>query len=785
MGLFSPDIYELQSQAKQLAANGKDSEAIKLYRKLIKLDPDFTNLYAYYLGNLYGYDGPCRDDEEALFWYAKVTPNTVSKEKYCDVLRYQGNINRWLGRPQKALSFYEEADRQEDPVTQNLLGILYEQGDGFAQNTDTAIHYYKRAIQNGSADAMVNLSDIYKKSPDTLYEAITLLEKACSQNQPDAQGRLNQVFSDTSTENLRTLCRSMPEDKKYGDEHFRYLSERARRNDSSCFYTYGKALKKRDMIPEAIEAFKKSPTRKTGDAYYELGLLTQGEESADFFEKCIQYGLEHAVTTTTQKAMTKLALHHKELGQTEKAISYNEMAISHGYSLGYLRLGEIYREQRSEAAEDHFLKAYNAGWKKAAMYLYEYACARKDYTAAKKWCDETPQKEGNKKLYRLALLTWHGQGTKQDEEKAVSLLKQAIETKDCPEEMSKPLLLSFYAQKQETDYDTFQKAYQLYLELKEDRFALLVPQAELYKLYSALQDRAEKYLLPENPSDLDHLTLAGHYLNGEILAPNVYHALRHIVEGLGYSWDSAASLYAPPQYPEALELQFHCALDWEMSGASRYQLIKLYRPLAEQGHIESMYQLFNQLIKVTKYGTPEYKEVSKWLDKATKSGHPCLQKSLDPLIGFIVQSALAASDFTYATLLYTEAIHCLARRCEEIGDDKHLTAAKLLYLTVVKQYEDKIPALIKLNDHTFGRTSGYRYYRIYNLYCTSLIKDEAQAQKWLEKMCGYNYPPADFVWLREHNPLPLCEYEFESRQTLRKKYQEILAWGELQAEEYL
>lgn len=777
-----PDIYEMLAQAEKCAESGQDAEAIKLYRKLMKRNSEFTNLYSYHLGNLYGKEGPCKDQEEALKWYAKVRPNTVSKQEYCDVLRYQGNINRQLGRPERALSFYMEADRLEDPVTQNVLGLLYHYGDGFQKDTDKAVHYYKRAIQNGSADAMVNLSDIYKKSPDTLYEAITLLQNALSKNQPDARERLELVYSDTSTETLRTLCRSMPEEEKYGDARLLYLAERARREDSSCFYAYGLILKKRDRIPEAIEAFKKAPASKTADAWFELGKLTEGEESKEYFEKCIQYGLEHQVTTTTKKAMTKLALYYKELGQFDKAVAYNEMAISHGYNLGYLRLGEIYREKGMDCAEACFLQAYNAGRKQAAMYLFEYAYARQDYTAARKWCEETPQKKGNQKLYRLALLTWYGLGMERDEEKAIELLKEAIRTEDAPGLEAEQLLFTFYVYGEKADPDTFRAVHQLVCSYQDVILSFIF--ADFPKHYQYFKERVEGYFLQGDPSWQKHFSVAEHYLSNEFLMPSIGDAVRHIAEGLGYSWEEAAASYTPPQYPIAVEKEYRIALKMEMSGTSRYELIKQYRPLAEQGHRESMYRLFNQLISVTKYGTPEYAEVSKWLAMAEQYGHPGLQKEWEPLVGFIAYSFSGDRKRIEPALYEIEAVHRLARRCEEKGGEKYLAAARVLYRCVVALYEEeRLP--IVLPDGFYGRSEGYRYYCIYNLYCTSLIKDKQKEKEWLEKMSGHGYPPASLVWLREHNPHPLYRYDPEDSAELRKCYQEILDWGELRAEAYL
>lgn len=55
----------------------------------------------------------------------------------------------------------QAAEGKSDPVSQNLLGVMYAAGLGVVQNTDLALEWLNAAARRGSADAYYNLAIIY------------------------------------------------------------------------------------------------------------------------------------------------------------------------------------------------------------------------------------------------------------------------------------------------------------------------------------------------------------------------------------------------------------------------------------------------------------------------------------------------------------------------------------------------------------------------------------------------------------------------------------------------
>ncbi|PIE00676.1 MAG: hypothetical protein CSA81_13570 [Acidobacteria bacterium] len=100
-----------------------------------------------------------------------------------------GNIALEEGLPEKAVEFWEKAAQAGSPEAKCNLGILYENGDGVAQDLDKAREYYDEAARGGAEAAYYNMARLFDNPeyPDyDLYIAILLYKKAAETPDYDA-----------------------------------------------------------------------------------------------------------------------------------------------------------------------------------------------------------------------------------------------------------------------------------------------------------------------------------------------------------------------------------------------------------------------------------------------------------------------------------------------------------------------------------------------------------------------------------------------------------------------
>ena len=81
---------------------------------------------------------------------------------------------------------------------QNQLGVMYDQGQGVPQSDALAVEWFRKAADQGDAQAQVNLARMYYfglgSVPHDSAMALTLLQKAAAQGHEDAEARIPQVL---------------------------------------------------------------------------------------------------------------------------------------------------------------------------------------------------------------------------------------------------------------------------------------------------------------------------------------------------------------------------------------------------------------------------------------------------------------------------------------------------------------------------------------------------------------------------------------------------------------
>ena len=76
-----------------------------------------------------------------------------------------------------ALRLWTPLAEQGNANAQYSLGVLYETGEGVAQDYKTAVKWYTLAAEQGNADAQYNLGDMYYQDADVVLDHKGIIRK--------------------------------------------------------------------------------------------------------------------------------------------------------------------------------------------------------------------------------------------------------------------------------------------------------------------------------------------------------------------------------------------------------------------------------------------------------------------------------------------------------------------------------------------------------------------------------------------------------------------------------
>ena len=65
--------------------------------------------------------------------------------------------------PDEAAKWFEKAADKNNDTAQNMLGVIYENGDGVSQDYSQAESWYRKAALNDNEAGLYNLGDLYER----------------------------------------------------------------------------------------------------------------------------------------------------------------------------------------------------------------------------------------------------------------------------------------------------------------------------------------------------------------------------------------------------------------------------------------------------------------------------------------------------------------------------------------------------------------------------------------------------------------------------------------------
>lgn len=208
---------------------------------------------------------------------------------------------------EKAVYWYRKAAEQGYAEAQNSLGICYRNGDGVEYNSELGVYWYRKAANQGHADAQCNLGQCYYFGitvEKDEQQAVYWYRKAANQGHAFAQYNLGECY---------LYGDGVKKDEQQAVYWFRKAVEQGRANAQDRLgecYLYGLGVEKDEQ--QAVYWFRKAAAQghlgvlyNLGECYlYGLGVEKDEQQALNFYRKAAQNGVP--------RAKKKL----KELGET-------------------------------------------------------------------------------------------------------------------------------------------------------------------------------------------------------------------------------------------------------------------------------------------------------------------------------------------------------------------------------------------------------------------------------------------------------------------------------------
>ena len=327
----------------------------------------------------------------------------------------------------EALEWYRKAAENGNADAQIELGKRYFEGRGVSTNEDEAVKWYTKAAENGNTDAQLALGDRY--FVEQKYSAAAKwYRKAAEQRISNAQYKLGLMYSQG-----QGVERNYVEAAEWYRKAAEQGSKEAQRSLAGLF-EYGKGVGQ--SYAEAEKWYQKAADQGSKEAQYSLGLIyaygkggvQSNTEAFRWFHKAAEQGYAFALyrlgsmyeygTGIPQDDETALDLYQ------EAAKKGNRWAQRH---LGYLYSRGIGAEQDLQKAMYWLSEAAKKGDSAAQSSLGEMYYAEADYVKAREWFRKAADQGNAQAQYRLGKIYSKGLGVMPDPNLAFMWYSRAAE----------------------------------------------------------------------------------------------------------------------------------------------------------------------------------------------------------------------------------------------------------------------------------------------------------------------------------------------------------------------
>ena len=317
-----------------------------------------------------------------------------------------------------ALEWYRKAAENGNAEAQIELGKRYFEGRGVSTNEDEAVKWYTKAAENGNTDAQLALGDRY--FVEQKYSAAAKwYRKAAEQRISNAQYKLGLMYSQGQGVE-RNYVEAAEWYRKAADQG---LPEAQRR--LAGLFESGNGVGQ--SYAEAVKWYQKAADQRSKEAQYSLGEIYYfGKGGVKSYTEASRWYRKAAVQGYDPALYRLGSMYEYGMGvcqNDDEALRLFREAAENGNRgaqrhLGYLYSSGIGVEQDLLEAAQWFRKAADQGDAAAQVCLGEmyYAedCLGQDYAEALKWFKKAASQGNAQAQYRLGEMYRDGHGVKAD-----------------------------------------------------------------------------------------------------------------------------------------------------------------------------------------------------------------------------------------------------------------------------------------------------------------------------------------------------------------------------------
>ena len=168
----------------------------------------------------------------------------------------------------EAVKWYRRAAEEGDANAQTKLGLMYDKGDGVPQDFAEAVKWYRRAAEQGNADAQYNLWGMYLKGkamPQNFADAVKWCRRAAEQGHATAQWNLGLMYENGQ---------GVPQDLAEAVKWYRRAAEQG---NAEAQYNLARMYRNGQGVPqdiaEAMKWCRRAAEEGDATAQFNLGAL--------------------------------------------------------------------------------------------------------------------------------------------------------------------------------------------------------------------------------------------------------------------------------------------------------------------------------------------------------------------------------------------------------------------------------------------------------------------------------------------------------------------------------
>ncbi len=619
------------------------TKAIEWYKK--SAETGFVNAQLFLGDYYYNGDDVKRDYEEAVKWYTLAAENgngiaqynlaecfykgkgtdiSISDAKYWYCIS-SSNYNSPYNIKKDAINIINEISSKYEKKSkkQYQLGNNYYFGkNGIAKDYYKAVEYYRKAAEQGFADAQCNLGLCYEAGQGVAKdhaEAMKWYRKAAEQGHAWAQNNLGSCYY-----NGEGVAKDYAEAVKWYRKAAEQSNEYAQYNLGLCYQQGNGVIK--DYV-EAVKWYRKAAEQ--GDEYaqhnlgvcylYGYGVDKDLKKAKELFQESLNKGIEES-----KEKLEEIEEHERiEFAHNQKIIGDNY------YNKKEYKTAIVYYRQAAELGN---ADAQN----RLGICYFNGDGINQDYEEAIKLFRASATQDNKFGQYNLAYCYQHAYGVNKDLKKAKEIYQKAI---DNGHENAKERIKEIENEEKDSYEDM-----QFNFGLKYDRDGDYIMAVEYYRIaaelghsgaqnnlalcykhgYGVTKDDTEaaKWLhkAAEQESTAAQMNLGNCYYYGEGVAKDYAEAVK---------WYRKAAEQGDAWAQNKLG---NCYYNGEGVAKDYAEAAKWYRKAAEQGHAKAQYNLG----LCYQYGNGVAKDLTKakeWYQKAADNGDEDAKIKLKELSG--------------------------------------------------------------------------------------------------------------------------------------------------------